>query len=275
MAEYLIQSETLDDIADAINAKTGGSSAMTPAQMVTAIGSISGGTTITDGIVVKSKNASGYPSEIEVYGQLYPYIFGTSRTDSNSYFGFSVLEDVTLKNTVTVIPEGAFEGCGRFGNGITEIVFTDATSIGSFAFALAKIGTLRFPALGTLGNSASVTNIFNGAITDNIYLPNCTSIPQNNTSYGHFRGWTSGVFCQIGSIGYAAPDNVKYQFRDCTQSTLTICIYTHGSYVDSILTTLRTYATGATIVFKASEATEYNNTTYAAGETILTSEVTS
>ena len=42
MAEYLIQSETLDDIADAINAKTGGSSAMTPAEMVTAIGSISG-----------------------------------------------------------------------------------------------------------------------------------------------------------------------------------------------------------------------------------------
>ena len=44
MAEYLIQSDTLDDIADAINAKTGGSSAMTPAEMVTAIESISGGT---------------------------------------------------------------------------------------------------------------------------------------------------------------------------------------------------------------------------------------
>lgn len=43
MAEYLIQDTTLDAIADAINAKTGGSSAMTPAQMVTAIGSISGG----------------------------------------------------------------------------------------------------------------------------------------------------------------------------------------------------------------------------------------
>ena len=43
MAEYLIQSETLNDIADAINAKTGGSSAMTPAQMVEAIGGISGG----------------------------------------------------------------------------------------------------------------------------------------------------------------------------------------------------------------------------------------
>ena len=43
MADYLIQDTTLDDIADAINAKTGGSSAMTPAQMVTAIGSISSG----------------------------------------------------------------------------------------------------------------------------------------------------------------------------------------------------------------------------------------
>ena len=43
MAEYLIQDSTLDAIADAINAKTGGSSAMTPAEMVTAIGNISGG----------------------------------------------------------------------------------------------------------------------------------------------------------------------------------------------------------------------------------------
>lgn len=43
MAEYLIQDTTLDAIADAINAKTGGSTAMTPAQMVTAIGTISGG----------------------------------------------------------------------------------------------------------------------------------------------------------------------------------------------------------------------------------------
>jgi len=43
MAEYIIQSETLDDIADAINAKTGGSSAMTPAEMAAAIGSIQTG----------------------------------------------------------------------------------------------------------------------------------------------------------------------------------------------------------------------------------------
>ena len=40
---YRILKTTLDDIADAIRAKTGSSSSMTPAQMVAAIGSISGG----------------------------------------------------------------------------------------------------------------------------------------------------------------------------------------------------------------------------------------
>ena len=43
MAEYIIQGSTLDAIADAINAKTGGSSAMSPAEMVTEIGNISTG----------------------------------------------------------------------------------------------------------------------------------------------------------------------------------------------------------------------------------------
>lgn len=43
MTEYLIQDTTLDAIADAINAKTGGSSAMTPAEMVTEIAAIPSG----------------------------------------------------------------------------------------------------------------------------------------------------------------------------------------------------------------------------------------
>ena len=43
MAEYLIQGEALDEIADAINAKTGGSDSMTPAEMVEAIEGIETG----------------------------------------------------------------------------------------------------------------------------------------------------------------------------------------------------------------------------------------
>lgn len=69
MAEYLIQSETLDDIADAINAKTGGSSAMTPAQMVTAIGSISGGSgiaTFTGTIELTNEDAQNITIPVNV-----------------------------------------------------------------------------------------------------------------------------------------------------------------------------------------------------------------
>ena len=40
MSSLIIQSETLEDIADAIRTKTGGSSPMTPAQMATEIGNI-------------------------------------------------------------------------------------------------------------------------------------------------------------------------------------------------------------------------------------------
>lgn len=47
MSTYLIQDSTLTGIANAIRAKTGGSAAMTPAQMATEIGSISGGSSIT------------------------------------------------------------------------------------------------------------------------------------------------------------------------------------------------------------------------------------
>ena len=51
MSEYLIQGATLDAIADAINAKTGGSAAMTPAEMVTEIGNIpSGGGSLPTGM---------------------------------------------------------------------------------------------------------------------------------------------------------------------------------------------------------------------------------
>ena len=70
MAEYLIQDTTLDAIADAINAKTGNSNAMTPAEMVTAIGSISGGSDITPYFTVAGEvtptadsTSLGFPTE--------------------------------------------------------------------------------------------------------------------------------------------------------------------------------------------------------------------
>lgn len=73
MAEYLIQDTTLDAIADAINAKTGDSSAMTPAEMVTAIESIGGGgggeaygvTSVTYGIDYNGESGEGNFPDLE------------------------------------------------------------------------------------------------------------------------------------------------------------------------------------------------------------------
>lgn len=47
MSTYLIQDSTMAGIANAIRAKTGSSATMTPAQMATEIGSISGGSSVT------------------------------------------------------------------------------------------------------------------------------------------------------------------------------------------------------------------------------------
>ena len=105
MAEYLIQDTTLDAIADAINAKTGGSSAMTPAQMVTEIGNIPTGgggglvlladyTASEDVSAIKidfTESMRGYTYYIVelngvVTGSVGPYI-GLNTETANRYYG--------------------------------------------------------------------------------------------------------------------------------------------------------------------------------------------
>ena len=110
MAEYLIQDTTLDAIADAINAKTGGSSAMTPAQMVTAIGTISGGSgptgytliyddTLTEGVntirIDFSASMQAYKwiyflADSPTGSPTYPYVT-VNKTTGGSYLGSAAL----------------------------------------------------------------------------------------------------------------------------------------------------------------------------------------
>ena len=230
-----------------------------------------GGGSITNGIVVTSSDANGYPTNIEYYGQLFAYALGATRIDVDYYLG--KIENVTFKDKITDIPAYAFFSCAYRGNGIESLTFPDVVSVGASAFGGnngngAKIKVLSFPALETLG---IVNSCFASKSIEELYLPKLTTLAQNNASYGICRFCTSMKYAEIGSVGYTAPDNIKYQFRECTQSALTICIYTSGALVDSILSTLRTFATNATIIFKASEVTTYNGTSYSAGDTILTS----
>ena len=276
MAEYKIQDTTLDAIADAINAKTGGSSAMTPAEMVTEIAAIPSGTTITDGIVVKAKNANGYPTEIDVYGDVSPAMFSYTSNGYNQHSGWEYLQTINLKTPGCKLYADCFCWLVNLStiNGaenVTEI--HGNTNLGSFARTNSMV-EYNFPNAESFPLQTNGRRIFTYcASLKRIFLPKASG----GFGGGYFiiQNCTALESVQMGSVGYTITNIGSYAFQNCTQSGLTITIYTVGDNADRIVTAIRCYATSATIIIKASEATTYNGTTYAAGETILTSEVTS
>ena len=245
MAEYLIQSETLDDIADAINAKTGGSSAMTPAEMATAIAAIPSGTTITDGIVFTAFDANGNPTAADIYGNLPLYAFGCY----NNQYGYGVyITSVAFRGETEKIGAGAFQRTA-----ITNISIPDSVNV---------IGAQLFRGTASLRtyvheNSRDLYGYRKGAASA---LEQLTTAPLTTIQLGAVGKPLTALFYQFMTSGAYA--------------NLTLTIYCIGGNVDAFLSTARRAITGGKIVFKASEATEYNGTSYAAGDTILTSEVT-
>ena len=109
MAEYLVKSEDLTAVADAIRTKGGTDAQLTfPDGFVDAVQAISAGTAITDGIVVVARDAGGFPTEADVYGDLYPYQFSYAGTYYHNTIGWRSLSKLTLKSGQTVLKEGCF-----------------------------------------------------------------------------------------------------------------------------------------------------------------------
>jgi len=244
MAEYLIQSETLDAIADAINAKTGKSASMTPAEMVTEIESIETGTEITDGIVFTELNASGSPIKADVYGNLPEYAFGY-----NSVGGLlgSALTNVTFKTPLTSIGWGAFQRTA-----LTELIIPDSVIGVGGEVLRANTAPVRY----VHENAGSQYGYKESSVKALNQISNVSSV-------------------QLGAVGKPLTD-LYYQFMTSrAYASMTLTIYCIGANVDSFLASARRAITEGTIVFKASSDTEYNGMTYAAGDTILTSEVES
>ena len=67
-----------------------------------------GGAAITDGIVVKARDASGFPTEADVYGELYPYQFSYDGIYYHETIGWRRLNKLSLKSGQTVLKEGCF-----------------------------------------------------------------------------------------------------------------------------------------------------------------------
>lgn len=208
-----------------------------------------GGTEITDGIVVKARDADGYATEVDFYGsEVKVRQFGS---DNIALFTWSKLAFINFKNTITSI------GVGGLRNSSIQIEIPGTVvAIGDYAFSNTKIATATIPNGCTLGNAC-----FSGAQSMTYYQD---AQPADNNYYqntGVLANCKALIEATIGSVGHAVNKIRNNTFNGCSQTGLTITIYTTGTYADTALTNIRNGATNATIIIKDSTT----------GETIVTS----
>lgn len=211
MAEYLIQDTTLDAIANAINAKTGGSSAMTPAEMVTEIGNIPSGGGITP---TGTKQISITQN-------------GTTTEDVTQYANAEIMVNVpsgaSLPSIISKIDGGSFtlasdtagnnhwisHNLGEAPKGV--IIWTDDSDLRTSTAAVAQryllcstIALLEW-VTGTTSNAAVPNHLFRNTngVTGNTGSPITQSIVGN-----HFQ--TTRFTNAVGSLYYKA--GVEYKW---------------------------------------------------------------
>lgn len=125
---------------------------------------------------------------------------------------------------------------------------------------------------GYVDDTYSALNVFRMTANNTPYapltyiLPACEIIPQ----YGWYNLAGNGISITLGSVGHGVKESKTAPFGGTANATGTITIFTTGDKLDSIKTNVLTNnpGSGLTFVYKASEATTYNGTEYAAGDTI-------
>lgn len=194
------------------------------------------------------------------------------KTASSSYYNVVVDADVVvLGDTLPSHIDGSYaSGTGWFYGYNVVYDKNKIKNIGTFAFQYSKnMQNADFPEAINVGQGAFQAG---GATAyqklQSAYFPKLQFVSSNLFTYQRIM-----TTCQIGSVGYAVTGIINSAFSGCNQTGLTITVYTTGSYADTAVTNIRNGATSATIIIKAAEATTYNGTSYAAGDTILTSEV--
>lgn len=137
---YIIDGDTLENIADAIRGKTGATDTMTPDQMAAAIDGLEiggGNTDAEDGIIDGS--ISGHYTNPRV-----------TKITNDTFSQRKALSSVSFPN-VESISSYAFYGCSN----LTTIDFPQATSIGPYAFQrCSNLTTVDLPQATSIGTSA-------------------------------------------------------------------------------------------------------------------------
>ena len=251
-----------------------------------------GGDAITDGIVVKERDADGYATVVDFYGQqICTEQFGCQYEADNP---FRRLVKVNAKHAITAIGPRAFHNNISL-LALNGVDFGAITSIGGKAFFNAQRVALgdvdlalvtKYPEDGIFQNCDGITKLTvhaDGNIHYNL-CNKCSSLTDVvidgsvffsegsvDSAYSALGRNTALVNCKIGGVGKPCTRTSKTTFSGCTNKNLVVEIYVAGSDADTAVSNIRNGATNATIIIKAAEDTTYNGAAYAAGDTILTS----
>lgn len=121
-----------------------------------------------------------------------------------------------------------------------------------------------------INGATNIHSVFRSGDANNFYgtilCPKIEYVPM----YAFYTLKTN-MTVQLGSIGYPVKASGDRPLGGNMTGTNTITVYTTGSYLGTIRTPLENQKNSTTtIIYKASEQTTYDGTTYNAGDTILT-----
>lgn len=170
--------------------------------------------------------------------------------ESNAFYKTHMLGDVLLPDSMESIDAQAFKNSGVTsisGNNVSRVYTGSGDYTGAFCNCT-KLKNVYFPKLSTIdGSTANFRGVFLG----------CTALEN----------------VEVGSIGHHCGTASANIFTGCAQGGLTITIYrSDSSTIDAAVANIRNGATNATIIVKAATDLVYDGDSYAAGETVVTSE---
>lgn len=175
-----------------------------------------------------------------------------------------VVRSVRFVGTKSITVANIFRGSNDIAS-ISGTESIESIANGVFYGLSALSGILYFPNLNSLGATA----FYNCSSLEGVFIPKLTSCGESS-----FFGCTSLKTIVIGSVNYPVT-SYDYRFlKNCSQTDFTVTMFTNANLVDTMVTQIRGSCANATIVIKAANDLVYNGTSYAAGDTILTSEVT-
>lgn len=229
------------------------------------------GGVITDGIIVKARDANGNATEIDYYnstGAIPRYEFGNTRTNGSiSWYGILITK-INLKDNAYTVGSEAFYGCKNLTtidfSKFTEFPNADSSNIGWHSQFRDCSGLTVIDAPNLTGGLGTFAFYDCKGITT-VNMPKINALHGlGSAGRGCFGNCTAMVEASFGSIGHPVETINIAAFGGCTQSGLTITAYTTAAYADTAVANIRNGATNATIIIKDSTT----------GETLVTSTPT-